>query len=346
MRVGMFLNYAGGFREVADEVAELEASGVDLVAVPEAYSFDAVSQLGFLAARTSRMTLMSGILQLYTRTPTLTAMTAAGLDYVSDGRFELGVGASGPQVVEGFHGVPYDAPVGRIRELVDVCRQVWRREPVVHEGRHYRIPLPAGQGTGLGKPLKLINHPVRERIPITVAALGPKSVEQTAEIADGWLPMFFHPERAAAVWGDALAAGAAKRQADLAPLDVFASPALAITDRPEAVLPLVKPQLALYVGGMGARGKNFYNDLIASYGFEAEAALVQDLYLEGRRDEAIAAVPDELVRAISLIGPASYVAERVAAFREAGVTTLAVTPLARDSAERVALMSGFRRLVG
>ena len=346
MRVGMFLNYAGGFREVADEVAELEASGVDLVAVPEAYSFDAVSQLGFLAARTERMTLMSGILQLYTRTPTLTAMTAAGLDYVSDGRFELGVGASGPQVVEGFHGVPYDAPVGRIRELVDVCRQVWRREPVVHEGRHYRIPLPAGQGTGLGKPLKLINHPVRERIPITVAALGPKSVEQTAEIADGWLPMFFHPERAAAVWGDALAAGAAKRQADLAPLDVFASPALAITDRPEAVLPLVKPQLALYVGGMGARGKNFYTDLIASYGFETEAARVQDLYLEGRRDEAIAAVPDELVRAISLIGPASYVAERVAAFREAGVTTLAVTPLARDSAERVALMSGFRRLVG
>jgi F420-dependent oxidoreductase-like protein len=346
MRVGMFLNYAGGFREVADEVAELEASGVDLVAVPEAYSFDAVSQLGFLAARTSRMTLMSGILQLYTRTPTLTAMTAAGLDYVSDGRFELGVGASGPQVVEGFHGVPYDAPVARIRELIEVCRQVWRREPVVHDGRHYRIPLPAGQGTGLGKPLKLINHPVRERIPITVAALGPKSVEQTAEIADGWLPMFFHPERAAAVWGDALAAGAAKRPSDLAPLDVFASPALAITDRPEAVLPLVKPQLALYVGGMGARGKNFYTDLIASYGFEAEAARVQDLYLEGRRDEAIAAVPDDLVRAISLIGPASSVAERVAAFRDAGVTTLAVTPLARDSAERVALMAGFRRLVG
>lgn len=346
MRVGMFLNYAGGFREVADEVAELEASGVDLVAVPEAYSFDAVSQLGFLAARTSRMTLMSGILQLYTRTPTLTAMTAAGLDYVSDGRFELGIGASGPQVIEGFHGLPYDAPVGRTRELIDICRQVWRREPVVHEGRHYRIPLPEGQGTGLGKPLKLINHPVRERIPITVAALGPKSVEQTAEIADGWLPMFFHPERAADVWGDALAAGAAKRQEGLAPLDVFASPALAITDRPDDVLPLVKPQLALYVGGMGARGKNFYNDLVSSYGFEAEAARVQDLYLSGRRDEAVAAVPDDLVRAISLIGPASYVAERVAAFRQAGVTTLAVTPLARDSAERVALMAGFRRLVG
>ena len=346
MRVGMFLNYAGGFREVADEVAELERAGVDLVAVPEAYSFDAVSQLGFLAARTSTITLASGILQLYTRTPTLTAMTAAGLDYVSGGRFELGIGASGPQVIEGFHGVRYDAPLSRTREIVDICRMTWRREPVVHDGAKYRIPLPAGEGTGLGKPLKLINHPVRDRIPITIASLGPKSVEQTAEIADGWLPMFFHPERAGEVWGEALAAGTAKRSADLGPLDVFASPALAITERPEAVLPLVKPQLALYVGGMGARGKNFYNDLISSYGFEAEAARIQDLYLDGRRDEAIAAVPDELVRAVSLIGPASYVAERVAAFRAAGVTTLSVTPLARDSAERIALMSGFRALVG
>jgi F420-dependent oxidoreductase-like protein len=272
-------------------------------------------------------------------------MTAAGLDYVSGGRFELGIGASGPQVIEGFHGVRYDAPLGRMREIVEICRMTWRREPVVHSGAKYRIPLPEGEGTGLGKPLKLINHPVRERIPITIASLGEKSVEQTAEIADGWLPMFFHPERAADVWGDALAAGAAKRAPDLSPLDVFASPALAITDHPEAVLPLVKPQLGLYIGGMGARGKNFYNDLIASYGYAADAARIQDLYLEGRKDEAIAAVPDELVRAISLIGPASYVAERVAAFRAAGVTTLAVTPLARSSAERVALMTGFRSLV-
>jgi F420-dependent oxidoreductase-like protein len=314
--------------------------------VPEAYSFDAVSQLGFLAARTSTITLASGILQLYTRTPSLTAMTAAGLDFVSDGRFELGIGASGPQVIEGFHGVPYDAPLGRTRELVDICRMVWRREPVVHNGRRYRIPLPEGEGTGLGKPLKLINHPVRERIPITIASLGLKSVEQTAEIADGWLPMFFHPERAAGVWGDALAAGAAKRAPELAPLDIFASPALAITDHPEQVLPLVKPQLALYIGGMGARGKNFYNELVSSYGFEAEAARIQDLYLEGRKDEAIAAVPDELVSAISLIGPAGHVAERVAAFAEAGVTTLAVTPLARTSAERIALMAGLRSIAG
>jgi F420-dependent oxidoreductase-like protein len=346
MRVGMFLNYAGGFREAADEVAELEQAGVDLIVVPEAYSFDAVSQLGFLAARTSSITLASGILQLYTRTPTLTAMTAAGLDYVSGGRFELGIGASGPQVIEGFHGVRYDAPLGRTRELVEICRMTWRREPVIHEGAKYRIPLPAGEGTGLGKPLKLINHPVRERIPITIASLGQKSVAQTAEIADGWLPMFFHPERATDVWGDALATGAAKRSSELAPLDVFANPAFAITDHPEAVLPLVKPQLALYVGGMGARGKNFYNDLIASYGFEAAAAEIQDLYLEGRKEEAIAAVPDELARAISLIGPASEVAERVAAFRAAGVTTLAVTPLARTSGDRVALMSALRSIVG
>jgi F420-dependent oxidoreductase-like protein len=349
MRVGMFLNYAGGFREVADEVAELERAGVDLISVPEAYSFDAVSQLGFLAARTSTIALASGILQLYTRTPTLTAMTAAGLDYVSGGRFELGIGASGPQVIEGFHGVRYDAPVSRTREIVEICRMTWRREPVVHDGQKYRIPLPAGEGTGLGKPLKLINHPVRERIPITIASLGPKSVEQTAEIADGWLPMFFHPERAAGVWGDALAAGLAKRAPELGPLDVFGSPALAITERADAAaaaLAAVKPNLALYVGGMGARGKNFYNDLIASYGFEAEAARIQDLYLAGRKDEAIAAVPDELVRALSLIGPASDVAERVAAFRAAGVTTLAVTPLARTSAERIALMSAFRELVG
>ncbi|GAA1771444.1 LLM class F420-dependent oxidoreductase [Agromyces humatus] len=349
MRVGMFLNYAGGFREAADEVAELEQAGIDRIAVPEAYSFDAVSQLGFLAARTSKITLASGILQLYTRTPTLTAMTAAGLDYVSDGRFELGIGASGPQVIEGFHGVRYDAPLGRTREIIEICRMTWRREPVVHQGAKYHIPLPKGEGTGLGKPLKLINHPVRERIPITIASLGQKSVEQTAELAEGWMPMFFHPERAAGVWGEALAAGAAKRAPDLGPLDVFASPALAITENPElvaAALASVKPNLALYIGGMGARGKNFYNDLIASYGFEAEAALIQDLYLSGRRDEAIAAVPDELVQAISLIGPASYVAERVAAFAEAGVTTLNVTPLARSSAERVALMSGFRALIG
>lgn len=345
MDIGMMLNYSGGFRETAAEVGELEKAGVDIVIVPEAYSFDAVSQLGYLAAVTDTIKLASGILQIYTRTPSLTAMTAAGLDFVSDGRFVLGIGASGPQVIEGFHGVPYDAPLRRTREIIDICRMVWRRDKVEYDGRSYQIPLPAEKGTGLGKPLKLINHPLRDRIPIVVAALGPASVKQTAEIADAWMPMFFHPERARDVWGDSLDAGLAKRSEELGSLDVFASPALYIGDDADAVLPLVKPQIALYVGGMGARGKNFYNDLVSQYGFEKEAALIQDLYLEGRKDEAVAAVPDDLARAINLIGSPGHVKERVAAFAEAGVTTLAVTPLARTSEQRVGLMSGFRALV-
>src|SRR5580700_9976613 len=169
MRIGMALNYAGGFAETVEELADYERAGLDIVFVPEAYSYDAVSQLGYIAAKTSRLQLASGILQLYSRTPALTAMTAAGLDYVSNGRFNLGIGASGPQVIEGWHGVPYDAPLGRTREIIEICRMVWRRERVVYDGRYYKLPLPPGQGTGLGKALKLINHPVQERIPIFVA---------------------------------------------------------------------------------------------------------------------------------------------------------------------------------
>src|SRR5262244_993730 len=179
MRIGMQINYAGGFTESVADIVELEKVGLDIVFVPEAYSFDAVSQLGFIAARTERVEIASGILQLYTRTPTLTAMTAAGLDYVSGGRFTLGLGASGPQVIEGWHGVPYDAPVGRTREIIEICRMIWRRERLEYQGKHYTLPYQGG--TGLGKPLKLINHPVRERIPIIVAALGPKNVVLAAE---------------------------------------------------------------------------------------------------------------------------------------------------------------------
>src|SRR5580698_3056891 len=213
MRVGMSINYAGGFAETVTELADYEKAGLDIVFVPEAYSFDAVSQLGFIAARTERLQLASGILQLYSRTPALTAMTAAGLDYVSGGRFTLGIGASGPQVIEGWHGVPYDAPVGRSRELIEICRMVWRRDRLVYDGRHYQLPLPADQGTGLGKPLKLINHPVRERIPIMLAAAG---------LAEGWQPFFYLPERAGEIWGGPVAQGLAKRDPDLGPLDVVA----------------------------------------------------------------------------------------------------------------------------
>ena len=345
MRTGVFLSYAGGFHEAAEHVAVLERQGVDIVLVAEAYSFDAVSQLGYLAAKTSTIELGSGVVPIYTRTPTLLAMTAAGLDYVSDGRFRLGIGTSGPQVMEGFHGVPFDAPLGRTREVVQICRQVWRRERVSHQGRNYQIPLPPGRGTGLGKPLKLINQPVRERIPISIAALGPKNVELTAEIAEGWQPVFFYPERADDIWGEALRAGKAKRDSQLGDLDVMVGVSLAIGDNVEDRLQWAKPQLALYIGGMGAKGRNFYHNVATRYGFGEVADRIQDLYLSGRKVEAIAAVPDELVRNVSLIGPRGYVAERIAAFAEAGVTTLLATPVAADGAEYVDFVEQFLQLL-
>ena len=345
MRTGIFLNYAGGFLEAVDEVVELEKIGVDIALVAEAYSFDAISQLGFLAARTSRIELASGVVPIYVRTPTLLAMTAAGLDYVSDGRFRLGIGTSGPQVMEGFHGVPFDAPLGRTREVVEICRRVWRRERVTYDGKYYRIPLPADQGTGLGKSLQLINHPVRDRIPITIAALGPRNVELTAEIAEGWQPVFFHPEKADNVWGDSLRAGFAKRDPELGPLDIMVSAPLAIGDDVDDRLAWAKPQLALYIGGMGARGKNFYHNLATSYGYGDVANHIQDLYLNGKKAEAIEAVPDELVRNVSLVGPRSFVKERLAAYAEAGVATLLLQPLSGDRHESVRYVEELRGLL-
>jgi F420-dependent oxidoreductase-like protein len=344
MRIGMSLNYAGGFRETVDELADYEKAGLDIVFVPEAYSFDAVSQLGFIAARTERLQIASGILQIYTRTPTLTAMTAAGLDYVSDGRFVLGIGASGPQVIEGWHGVPYHAPIGRTREIIEICRTVWRRERLTYEGKYYNLPLPADQGTGLGKPLKLINHPVRERIPIIVASLGPKNVEMTAELAEGWEPIFYLPEKAGDVWGDALAKGKAKRDPSLGELDVVAQASLAIGDDVEGYLEFGRPMAALYIGGMGAKGKNFYNDLARRYGFEKEAEEIQDLYLDGKKQEAAAKVPYDLLQKTSLIGTEGFVRDRLAALKETGVTTLNVTPIAGDHAARVKLVEKVREL--
>jgi F420-dependent oxidoreductase-like protein len=344
MRIGMSLNYAGGFSETVAELADYEKAGLDIVFVPEAYSFDAVSQLGFIAARTERLQIASGILQIYTRTPTLTAMTAAGLDYVSGGRFILGLGASGPQVIEGWHGVPYDAPLGRTREIIGICRSVWRRERLVHDGRFYTIPLPPDQGTGLGKPLKLINHPVRDRIPVILAALGPKNVELAAELAEGWQPIFYYPEKAAQVWGEPLAAGTARRPEDLPPLDVIAQAPLAIGEDVLGLRDLSRPGLALYIGGMGAKGRNFYNDLAVRYGYGSEAAAIQEAYLDGRKEEAAALVPAELLAGTSLIGPRGQVAERIAALAATGVTTLNVAPMARDHAGRVALIEQVREL--
>ncbi len=345
MRIGIVLDYSGGFHEAADRVVELEKVGVDVAVVAEAYSFDAVSQLGYLAAKTCTVELASGVFPIYTRTPSLLAMTAAGLDFVSDGRFRLGLGTSGPQVIEGFHGVPFDAPLGRTREVVEICRQVWRRDRVSYSGKHYQVPLPADQGTGLGKALHIINQPVRERIPISIAALGPKNVELTAEIAEGWQPVFFYPEKAQSVWGEALAAGLARRDPTLGPLDVMVGAALAIGDDVEDRLAWVKPQLALYIGGMGAKNRNFYHNLTTRYGFGEVANRIQELYLAGRKTEAIAAVPDELVRQTSLIGPRGFVADRVAAFADAGVTTLLATPLSTDRDESVRYVEELRALL-
>lgn len=342
MRIGMMIGYAGGFDQAVAELLDYESAGLDMVVVPEAYSFDAVSQLGYIAARTRRLQLASGILQIYTRTPTLTAMTAAGLDYVSGGRFNLGLGASGPQVIEGFHGVRYDAPLARTREIVEICRKVWRREVVAHQGKHYQLPLP----TPLAKPLKLINQPVRERIPIILAAVGPKNVAMAAEIAEAWQPLFFHPDKAAEVWKSSLDDGLARRSPDLGPLDIMVTVPLAITEEPQTFLDGYRAMLALYIGGMGARGKNFSNDVARRYGYEREAALIQDLYLSGRKAEAAAAVPGDLVRDTSLVGPKEYVRERVAAFAAAGVTTLQVTMVGNTHAERVHAIETLRGILG
>jgi F420-dependent oxidoreductase-like protein len=335
MKLSTQLGYNKSLKETAQEAVRLEEAGIDLVWVAEAYGFDAVSLMGYLAAVTDRIEIASGILPVYTRTPTLMAMTAAGVDALSDGRCVLGLGASGPQVIEGFHGVPYDKPLTRTREVIEICREVWKRERVTYEGKAYTLPLPPEQGTGLGKPLKMITRPVRERIPIYVASLGPKNVQMTAEVADGWLPIFYVPEKAKDVWGDDLAAGAAKRSADLGPLEVVAGGMVAIgeEDDVKGIRDFARPMVALYVGGMGAKGRNFYNDLVKRYGYEEEAEAIQDLYLDGKKDEAAALVPDELLEATSLCGPEGYIKERLAAYKESGVTNLNVTPVGPNPAE-------------
>jgi F420-dependent oxidoreductase-like protein len=337
MKLSMQLSYAGGFKEAAKQVVDLEKAGLDVVWVAEAYTFDAISQMGYLAAITDRVQIGSGIVNVFSRTPTLLGMTAAGLDFVSDGRCILGLGASGPQVVEGFHGVPYEKPLMRIKETIEVVRRVVRREVIDFHGQTIDIPLPEGEGTGLGKPLKLINRPVRDAIPIWWASLMGNAVAATAEVADGWLPIMFIAERAMSVWGDDLKRGLAKRSPDLPPLDICAGGMLAIGDDlpVEKIRDMGRPGTALYVGGMGARGKNFYNDLAVRYGFEQAAKEIQDLYLDGKKDEAAAKVPEEWLEKTSLVGPASYIAERVAAYKEAGVTVLNVNPVGSDPVKAI-----------
>ncbi len=335
MKLSYTIQYDGNPRATADMVAGLEKAGLDTAWVAEAYGFDSPTLLGYLAARTETIEIGAGILNIYSRTPALLAQTAAGLDNVSGGRAILGLGASGPQVIEGWHGIAYDKPLGRTRETVDIIRRVLRREVLVNDGI-IKLPLPEGQGTGLGKPLKILTRPERPAVPIWIAALGQKNVQGTAEYADGWLPILYAPELASKVWGDALAAGTAKRPADLGPLQVAAGGLVAIGEDVKGMLDLARPMFALYIGGMGARGKNFYNTLVTDYGYEAEAAKIQDLYLEGKKDEAAAVVPTDLLEMCNLVGPASYVRERIAAFEESGVTHLNVIPTDDDPAATVA----------
>ena len=318
MKLGLSLGYAPPGTNPADLfplVQEAERLGFDSVWVAEAWGTDAVSVLGWLAARTERIKLGSAIMQIPGRSPANAAMTAATLDLLSGGRFLLGLGTSGPQVVEGWHGQPWGKPLGKTREYVEIVRAALRREVVEHEGEHYTIPWDGPGATGLGKPLKLMLRPLRAEIPIYLAALGPKNVALAAEIADGWLPIFVAPERFDDTFGPSLAA---------APPDfeIAATASVFVGDDVPALCDALRPYVALDVGGMGAKGRNFYNSLVRRYGWEEEAERIQELYLAGKQREAIAAVPDELVDAVSLIGPKERIAERLEAWRATPVTTL------------------------
>ncbi len=341
MKLSMLLNYSGNPREAADEVTALEKAGLDTVWVPEAYGFDSPTLMGYLAAKTETVEIGAGILNVFSRTPSAIAQTAAGLDNVSGGRALLGLGASGPQVIEGWHGMPYSKPLTRVQEYVDVVRAALRREVLTYDGKTVTLPLPQDQGTGMSKGLKMLTRPERSEIPIWIAALGAKSVQSAAESAEGWLPFLFVPELHDKVWGEALAAGKAKRSADMAPLQISAGGMIAVGEDVKGLLDLARPTVALYVGGMGARGKNFYNDVACAYGFEDAAKQIQDLYLDGKKEEAAAAVPQELLELGNLVGPESYVKERIAAFAEAGVTHLQIIPVAEDAPALVEQVKGW-----
>jgi F420-dependent oxidoreductase-like protein len=321
VKLGLHLGYWGASPSDPVPLAlEAERLGFESVWSAEAYGSDAVSVLAWVAARTERIAVGTAIMQIPARTPAATAMTAITLDHLTGGRFRLGLGMSGPQVVEGWHGVEYGRPLVRTREYVRVVRDILRREaPVRHDGRYYRIPVP--DGTGLGKPLKTIVHPLRTDLPVYLAAIGPRNVALAAEIADGWLPTIFSPAHRD-VFDGSLKEGFARSGRDPDGFDVAPMCPVVVGEDIGVCRDLLKPYLALYVGGMGAPGRNFYTDLVARYGYEREAEQVQGLYLGGRKGEAAGAIPDSLVDETSLVGPAARIRDGLAAWREAGVGTL------------------------
>ncbi len=322
MRLGLQLGYDDPVGSVA-LAEEAERCGFHSVWTSEAYGSDAVSPLGWIAARTERILIGSAIMQMPARSPAATAATAATLDLLSGGRMLLGLGTSGPQVAEGWHGQAWGRPLERTREYVEIVRTILaREEPLTHHGTHYDVPYSGADATGLGKPLKLILHPLRRTIPIYLGAIGPKNVALAAEIADGWMPIFFSPERFADTHAPALAEGFAARGGRPADWELAPLVPVIVADDAEAARDALKPLLALYIGGMGARGRNFYARLAGRYGFEAEAEVIQEHYLAGRKRDAIAAVPDALVEEIALVGDRARIADRLSAWRTCGATSL------------------------
>src|SRR6266481_1913543 len=325
MRLGLNMGYSGSALRIhMPLVQEADRLGFSSVWSAEAYGSDAVTTITWVAALTKQIGVGTAIMQIPARTPTLTATTALTLDELSGGRFRLGLGVSGPQVVEGWHGVPFGKPLQRTREYVEIVRSVWRREkPVEFKGQYYQIPYAGTDATGLGKPLKSILHG-RADIPIYLAAIGPKNVALAAEIADGWIPVFFSPRRMA-MYREWLDAGfrAAGGRAAKAGFDIMPSTSVVVGDDVNACRTRVKSNVALYVGGMGARGKNFYNELARRYGYEDAARTIQDLYLGGKKAEAEAAVPDALVDEVARCGPRERIRERLAEWKSSGSRALA-----------------------
>jgi F420-dependent oxidoreductase-like protein len=344
MKLGVNLAYMAMGITPADQLRvakEAEALGYDSVWAAEAYGSDTATMLAWLAGQTTTIKLGSAIFQMPARTPAMTAMTAATIDQLSGGRMLLGLGSSGPQVAEGWHGQRFGRQLLRTREYVEVVRKALARERLEYHGETIELPLPDGPG----KPLKLMISPVQERIPIYLAAIGPKNTALAGEIADGWLPAFFSPEHVAELRA-LLEEGAARAGQSLENFDIAPSINVFINDDLELARNVMRPALALYIGGMGSREQNFYNKLAQRYGFEAAAKEVQDLYLEGKKAEACAAIPDELIDMLSLCGPKELVRERIAVFREAGVGSLLITPMAFTIEDRLAQVRAAAELAG
>ena len=336
MRLGLSVGY-WGLGMTADQqlevVREAEAAGFHSVWAAEAYGSDAATVLGWLAAQTKTIKIGSAIFQMPARSPAMTAMTAATLDQLSDGRMIIGLGSSGPQVAEGWHGQRFAKQMARTREYVEILRKALARERLEHHGEIYELPLPDGPG----KALKLTISTVQDRIPIYLAAIGPNNTKLAGEIADGWIPIFFSPEHVGEA-RELLEEGAERGGRDLNGFDISPSVQVRIDDDVDRARDVMRPFLALYVGGMGSRKKNFYNELVRRYGFEDAAEEVQNLYLDGKKEEAAAALPDELIDATTLVGSAERIAERLEVYREAGVGTLTVTPVAFDADERTQMV--------